>query len=105
MGVGEGTGVVWGRVLNNSFDNHSIPFLGNPGTVGREKQSKKVIMYRQTNDKHMSEESQDRETIFDPLESEPQSISDLNGAKPSPASSRGPLEGCVAQGKGRKWTR
>ena len=59
-------------------------------------------MYRQTNDKHMSEESQDRETIFDPLESEPQSIFDLNGAKPSPASSRGPLEGCVAQGKGAK---
>ena len=51
VGVGEGTGVVWGRVLNNSFDNHSIPFLGNPGTVGREKQSKKVIMYRQTTDK------------------------------------------------------
>ena len=44
----------------------------------------------------MSEESQDRETIFDPLELEPQSISDLNGAKPSPASSRGPLEGWVA---------
>ena len=51
MGVGEGTGVVWGRVLNNSFDNHSaVPFLGNPGTVSGEKQSKKVIMYRQTND-------------------------------------------------------
>ena len=50
----------------------------------------------------MNEESQDRETIFDPLESEPQSIFDLNGAKPSPASSRGPLEGCVAQGKGAK---
>ena len=34
MGVGEGTGVVWGRVLNNSFDNHSaVPFLGNPGTA------------------------------------------------------------------------
>ena len=96
MGVGEGTGVVWGRVLNNSFDNHCCSIPGNPGTVGGEKQSKKVIMYRQTNDKHMSEESQDRETIFDPLESEPQSIFDLNGAKPSPASSRGPLEGWVA---------
>ena len=34
VGVGEGTGVVWGRVLNNSFDNHSaVPFLGNPGTA------------------------------------------------------------------------
>ena len=52
VGVGEGTGVVWGRVLNNSFDNHSaVPFLGNPGTVSGEKQSKKVIMYRQTTDK------------------------------------------------------
>ena len=54
MGVGEGTGVVWGRVLNNSFDNHSaVPFLGNPGTArgGGGGQSKKVIMYRQINDK------------------------------------------------------